>query len=399
VWGVAAGRYTTAGAGAFNLIDLPVVDRLSVDATLELSATVSTQGRAGFVFDRYSADNFKFVMIDAPADKVIIGHYTAKSGWVNDAVLAKTIDAGVDYTLGVSLKGSTVSATLNGQAAVGFAYNAVTVDGYFGLLASSGQASFDDVKVKTSDRAFAQVSGGAMEAAGPLVMTDSASTLTQAELDAATVSAMSQWTQALSNGDPRLGGFGDVRITVSHLAGGELGFTEGASVWIDSNAAGYGWSGHGGSMDLVTVVTHELGHVLGFDHQDAKLYPVMTEDLMPGMRYLIEAARIDLHPDAPLTDATLMRLAQRAVELNFDLGAFGSGAVGAKVDWQPASADGAWTTGYSPYGADKQAPAANFTDYLLKPGAGTDSSAASDYDALGKSLLGKRAGKDARKPS
>ncbi|TMH28612.1 MAG: hypothetical protein E6H63_08515 [Betaproteobacteria bacterium] len=378
-----------------SLIDLPVVDRLSVDAVLELTTTVNTQGRAGFVFDRYSADNFKFVAIDAPADKVVIGHYTKKSGWVEDAAFAKPIDAGVDYTLGVSLKGSTVSVTLNGQAVVGFAYNAVTVDGYFGLMASTGQASFDDVKVKTSDRAFAAAGGGAMLAADTVVMTDNASTLTQAELDSAAVTAMSQWTQALGNGDPRLAGFGDVRITVANLGGDELGYTQGRDVRIDGGAAGYGWASHGGSMDLVTVVEHELGHVLGFDHGDADRYPVMHEDLQPGLQYLLQAANIDQHPDAPVSDATLMKLAKKAVELNFDLGALGGGASEARVDWQPSLGEGAWSTGYSPFAADKEARLANFTDYLIKSAAGQQAADGSAYDALGQSVLGKRAaGKD-----
>src|SRR5204863_39720 len=156
-------------------------------------------------------------------------------------------------------------------AAVGFAYNAVTVDGYFGLMASTGQASFDDVKVKTSDRAFAPASGGNMVAAEPIVITDNASTLTQAELDAAAVTAMSQWTQAL--------------------------------------------------------------------------------------------------------------------------GAYGGGAPDAQVQWQPSATDGAWSTGYSPFAAEKDARVANFTDYLLKPGVDSAGAQASDYDALGKSVLGKRAAK------
>src|SRR6185436_19019791 len=109
-WSVTTGRYTgrpaTGATIATSLMDLGI-SGLQLNSTLDLSAKLNTQTRAGFVFDRYSADDFKFVAIDAVSDQVIIGHHTA-AGWVSDVTLAKPIDAGVDYTLGVVLLGSKV---------------------------------------------------------------------------------------------------------------------------------------------------------------------------------------------------------------------------------------------------------------------------------------------------
>ena len=154
-WSVSAGVYsaTPATGTAMSLLDIGP-DHLNVASYLEFSSKVVANGRAGFAFDRNADGGFKFVMVDAPADKVVIGHYTAKSGWVSDAVVSKVINSGTTYALGVTLKGSTVSVTLDGQTVLGYAFNAATVDGNFGLMATDGSASFDDVRVRTNDRTF-----------------------------------------------------------------------------------------------------------------------------------------------------------------------------------------------------------------------------------------------------
>jgi hypothetical protein len=370
-WGVAGGRYTTTPSGtAASLVDLPVVDGLSTNALLELSAKVNTQGRAGFVFDRYALDDFKFVAIDAVTDQVIIGHYTKKSGWVNDAVASRTINAGTDYTLGISVKATTVSVTLNGQAVVGHAFNAVAVDGDFGLLAVSGQTSFDDVKIKTSDRAFAPSAGSNMLASESMLVSESGATLTQAELDSAVVTAMSEWTETLGDGDPRLAGFGSVHVTTADLGGDALGYTEGRSVWIDENAAGHGWSLHGGSMDLATVVAHELGHLLGFEHRDEG---VMAPRLQAPVRLDTDVRHADAAPNHEDT------------YLGFDLNA-GPGSGGA-VHWQMESA-----SDMTPFLPTRQVKhATNFVDYFVKYFKRPDGPAG--FDSLGKALLGSKSGK------
>ncbi|UUZ48851.1 hypothetical protein LP420_40390 [Massilia sp. B-10] len=45
------------------------------------------------MFDRYSETDYKFVTLDAVTDKIIIGHRTAKGGFVIDAQVSRTIDA------------------------------------------------------------------------------------------------------------------------------------------------------------------------------------------------------------------------------------------------------------------------------------------------------------------
>jgi hypothetical protein len=392
-WSVDGGRYgaTPSVETAMSLVDLGA--NLKVSSYLELSGKVNATGFAGYVFDRYGETSFKFVAIDANADRLVIGHYTKRGGWAVDASFATPIEAGQDYTLNVVLKGSTVSAKLNpqpngsAQAIVGFAFNAATVDGSFGLLATGGPASFDDVRVKTDDPAFAQTADASMTAS--TASDADAATLTQAELDAIASVVISQWGGALA----------DVRFAVADLPGTELGHTEGNTVVVDADAAGVGWyvdvspaessefavrldrnvlaaapdSEAYGRFDLVTVVAHEVGHLLGLDHADAGSYAVMAEDLDPGVRYVVATEE----PVAPPPE----RSRTSAIPA-FDLDALLAPAkgVGGAIDWQ-ASAGGDWSAQLSPYAPVKpaQKPASSLAPFA----------APQVFDSLGKALLWK----------
>jgi len=397
-WSVGNGVYsaTPGTATGMSILDIGP-DNLAVSSYLELSAKVNSAGRAGFVFDRYADGNFKFVAIDMSGSavpgtqlinaQVIIGHYTPKGGWVNDAVITKQLLAG-SHTLGLSLKGTTVSVTVDSQTVVGFTFNAATVDGRFGLLARS-TASFDDVRVKTDDAAFRTTTGAAQVASGAFA-TARDSTLTQSELDAVASVAISNWTQALGDGDARLAAFGDVRIGMADLAGGELGFTNGSTILIDNDAAGAGWytglsPRNFSEMDLLTVVEHELGHVLGFGHEDADRFLVMSGDLGVGERYSLLAPRGEI---GPVTSQQAKPVVPAFDAPNAGL----SGMPNAMIDWQ-AGTSGGWNTSLSPYAPETPAAySPDFASFLSnapakKPGADAG------YDKMGRDLVGKKPGK------
>ena len=93
-------------------------------------------------------------------------------------------------------------------------------------------------------------------------------------------------------------GLGAIQLQITNLGGTTVGFASGHTIWLDSNAAGWGWfvdptpwddaefttpgnQGEQRPMDLLTVLEHELGHVLGYDHANVG---VMADTLEAGTR-------------------------------------------------------------------------------------------------------------------
>ena len=155
-WSVSAGRYAaTAPAGETSLqaVDLGV-ERLQSHSYLELRATLRTSAIGGIVLDEYGADRFKFVALDVAVQRVIVGHVDAQRGWVVDASVARALTPDTDYALAVTIKGSSVSVTLDGAFVLSHAFNALAVDGATGVFTRGGTTSVDSYRLRTNDPAF-----------------------------------------------------------------------------------------------------------------------------------------------------------------------------------------------------------------------------------------------------
>jgi len=286
---------------AINLMNLGGVSQLATQSMLDLTTVVKTAGRAGFVFDRYSDTDFKFAAIDVATKQVMIGHRTSRGWFVDAAVSNALLNATTDYTLGVSVRGSTASVTLNGQAAVGFAFNGVGVDGRFGLFAKGATASFDSVTVKTNDPSVPAAQLLAMSAplANVGTVTAAPSALTPSRLRPLVVEAARRW--GLVEDASHLAALSGIDVVVGDLANGELAEYAGGRITIDADAAGRGWfvdatpgddREFGGrrpaGVDLLSVLAHEMGHAIGLGHGGG----VMDEALADGQRATPEPAGV-----------------------------------------------------------------------------------------------------------
>jgi hypothetical protein len=140
--------------------------------------------------------------------------------------------------------------------------------------------------------------------------------LTQADLDTVAAAAIELWQAA--GADPRV--LATVRFRIADLDGLTLAETRGRTIVVDPTAAGHGW--HTGidtlpdpaRMDLLTVLLHELGHVLGYEHHHAGgPGDLMHETLTPGTRVelgqLEPAASVSGYPPVEVPAAAVVATA------------------------------------------------------------------------------------------
>ncbi|HEX8198869.1 MAG TPA: hypothetical protein VF590_00135, partial [Isosphaeraceae bacterium] len=305
-WTLNAARYqgTAIGDAAVAPFSLAYVRSTYV----ELQAIVNVQGTsAGWIFDHRSASDYKFAALVAATGQVVIGHRTSL-GLVTDSAVTRSLRKALDYTLAIVLNRNTASVYVNGQLALTYTFADLTTDGQVGLISTGGTSLFDNIVIRGDDTSAATglsltaasaAPGGV--AVGTALSTDGLRRIGDA--------AILRWLAIRPEAAELLAG---VTFEVADLPGTGLGLAIADTIRIDPTAAGFGWfidatplddsefltAGATGNhlvnvpdlarrhIDLLTVVLHELGHVLGLGDLDAHEHPddLLSETLPPGIR-------------------------------------------------------------------------------------------------------------------
>ncbi len=195
------------------------------------------------------------------------------------------------------------------------------VDGFVYRDPTNGSSSANDRPVRSWIAAFEATIPGSqdnMMAAAPAGSGNAGYYIDDATLAPIVDAAIALWTDVLGEDNPHLAALAGLHISIADLPGLALGQTIGNAVTLDINAAGNGWYVdaspansseftlgidhvlHAGAnsaafsrMDLLTVVAHEIGHVMGFEHEDQIVYPWMHEALQVGERLATDVGHAD----------------------------------------------------------------------------------------------------------
>ena len=187
-----------------------------------------------------------------------------------------------------------------------FAISGGSITVTLNALGSNGFVIADAVRIEYLSAAYPELA-----AAGPAANPTS-TVLNAADLDATAAAAVARWQQAGLTAAQQ-SALNGIVFTIADLPGAMLGGETESTIFVDANAAGYGWyvdptpaddaefgltiaSTELGAtdpvaatqMDLLTVLMHEIGHRLGLD--DVALidnaHGLMAESLNVGIRRL-----------------------------------------------------------------------------------------------------------------
>lgn len=160
------------------------------------------------------------------------------------------------------------------------------------------------------------------------------SELTRKQLDGVHAVAIAYWQDAgASTG--QLATLARLQIHVTDLPNQYLGFASSMEIWLDANAAGYGWwtnvtspsadTAMSARIDLLSALVHEMGHAIGHEHFAAATHDTSNPDfytmspvLQPGLRTVEIAGDPNLYSTSDIVGVTWIPADRRTDSLFTD---------------------------------------------------------------------------------
>jgi uncharacterized repeat protein (TIGR01451 family) len=157
--------------------------------------------------------------------------------------------------------------------------------------ASVSASNFNNGQPITSNTVIIDLNDGMPQMAASVNSAGTVNSLSTAQLQPVLGQAVAAWRAAGADSSA-LSNVANYAIHIAKLPDGELGWEVPGQIWIDPTAQGWGWSTGSipaaGQMDLLTVLSHEVGHVLGYSSHTSG-NDIMTTALEAGVRRLPEA--------------------------------------------------------------------------------------------------------------
>lgn len=168
---------------------------------------------------------------------------------------------------------------------------------FIDTFVESRSGGLDDPSLMTftkTDPVTLAYDGGENLTASTIAVKSMHETLAASTVQPLLAEAIARWQSAGAD----ISGLDSIDVRISDLPRALLGKATPNTIWIDRSAAGRGWfvdqtpwddseftrpgnQSEQHRVDLLTVIMHELGHVLGLDHDD---HGVMAETLAAGVR-------------------------------------------------------------------------------------------------------------------